>query len=88
MYIHLLQILRGATDHAVGESLVLRRKSGKIAADLKEIKGSDLKLRGSPTVKRRFVSKHLIFHIGHRRAAEDQKQLGICVVFIDEQLQR
>ena len=59
----------------------------KVAAGFRKIKGQQLDLRRSPAIQRRFVSQHMILHIGHGRAAQDQHQFGTILILVNQQLQ-
>ena len=41
----------------------------------------------APTIERGLVRQHPIFHVGHRRSAEDQHQLGGILIFVNQELQ-
>ena len=44
----------------------------EIMAGLLKVKGENFHLRRPSAVKRRFIGKDMVFHIGHRRAAKNQ----------------
>ena len=86
--VHLQEVLRRPAHDPVGKSLLLGGEVAKIAAGLLKVEGLQLDLRRAPAVQRRLVGQHVILHVGHGRAAEDQHQPGAILVLVDQQLQR
>ena len=81
------QVLWCPSDDPVGQRLVLAFEVVEIAAGFLEVEGQQLHLCRAPAVERGLVCQHLILHIGHRRAAENQHQLGGILIFVDQELQ-
>ena len=59
----------------------------EIAAGLLEVEGQQFHLCRAPAVERGFVRQHLVLHVGHGRAAEDEHQLGGILIFVNQELQ-
>lgn len=86
--VHLQKVLRRPAHDPVGKDLLLGGEVAEIAAGLLKVEGLQLDLRRAPAVERRLVGQHMVLHVGHGRAAEDQHQLGAVLVLVDQQLQR
>lgn len=86
--VHLQKVLRRPAHDPVGKGLLLGGEVAEIPAGLLKVEGLQLDLRRPSAVQRRFVGQHMILHVGHGRAAEDQHQLGAILVLVDQQLQR
>ena len=86
--VHLQKVLRCPAHDPKGKGLLLGGEIAEIAAGLLKVEGLQFDLRRAPAVQRRLVGQHLILHVGHGRAAEDQHQLGAVLVLVDQQLQR
>ena len=80
------QILGCAARNAVHIGFLFISEIFEIMASLLEIKGENFHLRRPPAVKRRFVGENMVFHIGHRRATEDQHQFRSIFILIDQKL--
>ena len=83
---HLKQILRCAADNAVHIGFFFIGEIFEIMASFIEIKGENFHLRCASAVKGRFVGEDMVFHIGHRRTAEDQHQFGSIFILVDQKL--
>ena len=81
------QVLWCPSDDPVGQRLVLAFEVVEIAAGFLEVEGQQFHLCRAPAVERGLICQHLILHIGHGRAAENQHQLGGILIFVDQELQ-
>ena len=86
--VHLQKVLWRPTHDSVGKGFLLGGEAAEIAAGLLKVEGLQLDLRRAPAVERRLIGQHMVLHVGHGRAAEDQHQLGAVLVLVDQQLQR
>lgn len=86
--VDLQEVRRRAAHDPIGQCLLLGGVVLEILAGLLKVEGQQLDLRRSAAIERRFVGEHMILHIGHGRAAEDQHQLGTILVAVDQHLQR
>lgn len=86
--VHLQKVLRRPAHDPVGKGLLLGGEVAEIAACLLKVEGLQLDLCRASAVERRLIGQHMILHVGHGRAAEDQHQLGTVLVLVDQQLQR
>ncbi len=88
LVVHLKQILRCTANNSINKRLVLIGEIIKIMKRLFEVKGENLHLRRPPAVKRSFIGKDVILHIGHRGTAEDKHQFRTVFIFINQKLKR